>query len=65
MASSSSLAKRCHYEVLDLPQDCSPEEIRSSYRRLALQRHPDKLVKSGISQEEATAQFQELHEIRQ
>ncbi|XP_047180732.1 DNAJ protein JJJ1 homolog isoform X1 [Vigna umbellata] len=60
MASSSSLAKRCHYEVLDLPQDCAPEEIRSSYRRLALQRHPDKLIKSGISQEEATAQFQEL-----
>ncbi|KAK7347342.1 hypothetical protein VNO80_21872 [Phaseolus coccineus] len=60
MASSSSLAKRCHYEVLDLPQDCAPEEIRSAYRRLALQRHPDKLIKSGLSQEEATAQFQEL-----
>ncbi|ESW27233.1 hypothetical protein PHAVU_003G185100 [Phaseolus vulgaris] len=60
MASSSSLAKRCHYEVLDLSQDCAPEEIRSAYRRLALQRHPDKLVKSGLSQEEATAQFQEL-----
>jgi len=60
MASSSSLTKRCHYEVLDLSQDSSPEEIRSSYRRLALQRHPDKLIKSGLSQEEATAQFQEL-----
>jgi len=46
--------------VLDLSQDCAPEEIRSAYRRLALQRHPDKLVKSGLSQEEATAQFQEL-----
>ncbi|TKY55033.1 DnaJ-like subfamily C member 21 [Spatholobus suberectus] len=53
-------AKRCHYEVLGLPRDCAPDEIRSAYRRLALQRHPDKLVKSGLSQEEATARFQEL-----
>ncbi|XP_020227831.1 DNAJ protein JJJ1 homolog [Cajanus cajan] len=58
MASSS--AKRCHYEVLGLSRDCAPDEIRSAYRRLALQRHPDKLVKSGLSPEGATAQFQEL-----
>ncbi|KAI9095051.1 hypothetical protein K1719_026515 [Acacia pycnantha] len=51
---------RCHYEVLGLERDCTPDEIRSAYRRLALQRHPDKLVKSGLSQAEATAQFQEL-----
>ncbi|MED6145028.1 hypothetical protein PIB30_021176 [Stylosanthes scabra] len=60
MATSSASAKRCHYEVLGIPRDCTPEEIRSAYRRLALQRHPDKLVQSGISQSEATAQFQEL-----
>lgn len=36
------------------------DEIRSAYRKLALQRHPDKLVKSGLSQADATAQFQEL-----
>ncbi|XP_057419358.1 DNAJ protein JJJ1 homolog [Lotus japonicus] len=60
MASSS--AKRCHYEVLGLPRDCTPDEIRSAYRRLALQRHPDKLVQTGISQSEATAQFQELQQ---
>jgi DnaJ family protein A protein 5 len=53
-------AKRCHYEVLGLSRDCTPDEIRSCYRKLALQRHPDKLVKSGLSQSEATAQFQEL-----
>ncbi|XP_028805106.1 DNAJ protein JJJ1 homolog [Neltuma alba] len=51
---------RCHYEVLGLERDCTPDEIRSAYRRLALQRHPDKLVKSGLPQAEATAQFQEL-----
>ncbi|KAB2609452.1 dnaJ-like protein subfamily C member 21 [Pyrus ussuriensis x Pyrus communis] len=52
--------RRCHYEVLGLPRDCSADEIRSAYRKLALQRHPDKLVQSGLSQSEATAQFQEL-----
>ncbi|XP_010030640.2 LOW QUALITY PROTEIN: DNAJ protein JJJ1 homolog [Eucalyptus grandis] len=52
--------KRCHYEVLGLSRDCTAEEIRSAYRKLALQRHPDKLVQSGLSPEDATAQFQEL-----
>ncbi|EEF47765.1 conserved hypothetical protein [Ricinus communis] len=52
--------KRCHYEVLGLSRDCSPDEIRAAYKKLALQRHPDKLIKSGLSQSEATAQFQEL-----
>ncbi|KAI4343956.1 hypothetical protein L6164_011242 [Bauhinia variegata] len=53
-------AKRCHYEVLGLQLECTADEIRSAYKRLALQRHPDKLVQSGLSQAEATAQFQEL-----
>ncbi|KAE9602216.1 putative transcription factor C2H2 family [Lupinus albus] len=53
-------AKRCHYEVLGVSHDSTADGIRSAYRRLALQRHPDKLVQSGISQSEATAQFQEL-----
>ncbi|KAG6589606.1 DNAJ protein JJJ1-like protein, partial [Cucurbita argyrosperma subsp. sororia] len=52
--------KRCHYEVLGLHIDCTADEIRSAYRKLALQRHPDKLVQSGLSQSDATAQFQEL-----
>ncbi|XP_059443523.1 DNAJ protein JJJ1 homolog [Corylus avellana] len=52
--------KRCHYEVLGLSRDCAADEIRSAYRKLALQRHPDKLVQSGLSQAEATARFQEL-----
>ncbi|KAK8537624.1 hypothetical protein V6N13_096565 [Hibiscus sabdariffa] len=52
--------KRCLYEVLGLSFDCSRDEIRAAYKKLALRRHPDKLVQSGVSQEEATAQFQEL-----
>ncbi|CAA7043234.1 unnamed protein product [Microthlaspi erraticum] len=61
MASSSRSEKRCLYEVLGISKESSPDEIRSSYRRLALQRHPDKLIKAGgITEAEATAQFQEL-----
>ncbi|KAL5987825.1 hypothetical protein ACLOJK_035580 [Asimina triloba] len=52
---------RCYYEILGLPRDCTPEEIRSAYKRLALQLHPDKVVASGgVSEREATAAFQAL-----
>ncbi|KAK6118065.1 hypothetical protein DH2020_048192 [Rehmannia glutinosa] len=56
----ASAEKRCLYEVLGLSRDCTADEIRSAYRRLALQRHPDKLVRSGVPEAEATAAFQEL-----
>lgn len=60
-ATSSRSEKRCLYEVLGISKESPPDEIRSSYRRLALLRHPDKLIKAGgISESEATAQFQEL-----
>ncbi|KAK4362295.1 hypothetical protein RND71_017536 [Anisodus tanguticus] len=57
MASSE---KRCLYEVLGVNRDVTADDIRSAYRKLALQRHPDKLVRSGIPESEATASFQEL-----
>ncbi|KAK3016627.1 hypothetical protein RJ639_006505 [Escallonia herrerae] len=51
------LGKRCQYKVLGLGGDCTADEIRSAYHRLALlQHHPDKLAQFGVS---PTA-FQEL-----
>ncbi|KAK2984128.1 hypothetical protein RJ640_006281 [Escallonia rubra] len=38
--------KQCQYKVLGLGGDCTAGEIRSAYRRLVLQRHPDKLAQS-------------------
>nr|QEG03071.1 putative DnaJ protein JJJ1 isoform X2 [Cymbidium ensifolium] len=59
---AEQLKKRCLYDVLGVSRDCSQEEIRSAYRRLALQLHPDKLAQSGSSNAagDATAAFQEL-----
>eukprot|EP00898_Chlorokybus_atmophyticus_P002729 jgi/Chlat1/3457/Chrsp23S03774 len=48
---------RCYYEVLTVSRNATPEEIRTSYRRLALLLHPDK---NRDNEEEATAKFKEI-----
>ncbi|CAH3139968.1 unnamed protein product [Pocillopora meandrina] len=50
------LSKSEAYSVLELPLGASYEEIRSSYKRLALKWHPDKHNNS----QEATKKFQEV-----
>ena len=34
--------KRCYYEVMGLTMDATDEEIKKTYRQLALSLHPDK-----------------------
>lgn len=46
---------KCHYEVLGIAQTASTEEIKKSYRKLALKWHPDKNLENP---EEAKDQFQ-------
>ena len=37
-----AVVARNYYEVLEVPKDATPAQIKKSYRRLALQYHPDK-----------------------
>ncbi|KAK7258062.1 hypothetical protein RIF29_32472 [Crotalaria pallida] len=41
------MLQETHYQVLDVKEDASYEEIRASYRSAALSLHPDKLLKSS------------------
>jgi len=36
------MTKKDFYEILDLPRDATPEEIKKSYRQMALKYHPDR-----------------------
>ena len=36
------MTQRCYYEVLEVSRDASEDEIKRSYRKLAMQYHPDR-----------------------
>jgi len=51
------MPQRDYYEVLGLPRDASPDDIKSAFRKLARQYHPD------VSQEpNAEERFKEINE---
>lgn len=50
---------KCHYEVLSVARDASDSEIKTAYRKLALQWHPDKNLDQV---EEAKEQFQQIQQ---
>ena len=51
-------AKRDYYEVLGVDRKASPEEVKKSYRKLAMQNHPDR----NPGNAEAEARFKEVSE---
>jgi molecular chaperone DnaJ len=50
--------KRDYYEILDISRDASEEEVKKSYRRLAMQHHPDR----HPGDKEAEERFKEASE---
>ncbi|MFQ5951483.1 MAG: molecular chaperone DnaJ [Candidatus Geothermarchaeales archaeon] len=51
------MGKRDYYEILGLERDASPDQLKSSYRKLALKYHPDR-----NKEPEAEAKFKEISE---
>ena len=49
---------RDYYEVLGVPKDASPEDVKRAYRRLAMKHHPDR----NPDNTEAEAKFKECAE---
>jgi molecular chaperone DnaJ len=52
------LAKRDYYEVLGAPRSASPDELKKSFRKLAMQFHPDK----NPGDKKAEERFKEISE---
>jgi molecular chaperone DnaJ len=51
-------AKRDYYEILDVPRGASEQEIKTAYRRMAMQYHPDR----NPGNKEAEEKFKEAAE---
>jgi len=52
------MAQRDYYDILGVPRDADEEEIKRSYRRLAMQYHPDR----NPGDREAEEKFKEASE---
>ena len=55
------MAKRDYYEVLEVERDATADQLKKSYRRLAMKYHPDQ----NPDDENAAEQFKELTEAYQ
>ena len=54
--------KRDYYEVLGVAKNAEGDVIKSAYRKLSKQFHPDKAVKQGITKEEAEKKMGNINE---
>lgn len=52
-----------YYEILNVNKNASPEEIKTSYKKLALQHHPDKNQTNKEEHEEKFKKISEAYEV--
>ncbi len=57
------MAKRDYYEVLGVARTASPDEVKSAYRRLARQYHPDLNKSNPKAAEEKFKELSEAYEV--
>jgi molecular chaperone DnaJ len=57
------MAKRDYYEVLGVPRTANPDEIKSAYRRLARENHPDVAKGNPKAAEERFKEISEAYEV--
>jgi molecular chaperone DnaJ len=57
------MAKRDYYEVLGVGRAASPDEVKSAYRRLARQYHPDMNKENPKAAEEKFKELSEAYEV--
>ncbi|MED5535004.1 MAG: co-chaperone DjlA [Pseudomonadota bacterium] len=59
-----SISMEQAYRVLGLDPDVSDKEVKTAYRRLMNQHHPDKLVARGLPESMTSVAEEKTHEIR-